>query len=221
MWLKCKIKQTPLKGSVTPYQIWLTSVRQKTKFSICLSLSACVSCLYLIRRMHSLSGEVHSIQRKGLCMCIFERTPLEKGAPWMCGSYALACLLFGICAFLFLYLSSLHPLMSSGHDLQPDYYLTCSGSTGGVPDDDHMFSGQVLTRNAWKLANNGCETVVQGTKLMTYIFWEIIKSGFPVSLSPVQKHSLKVRRMFCQLLMCCTFVLPCPLLLRWCPFINH
>ena len=67
-------------------------------------------------------------------------TPPEKSARWMYGSYALACVLFGTCAFLVLYLPSAHLLMSGGPDSQPDYYLTCSGSTGGVPDTDRTFS---------------------------------------------------------------------------------
>ena len=71
-----------------------------------------------------------------------ERTPPEKGARWMYGSHALACVLFGTRAFLVLYLSSSHPLMSGGPDSRPDHYLTCNGSTGGVPDTDRMFSGQ-------------------------------------------------------------------------------
>ena len=95
-----------------------------------------------------------------------ERTQPKKGARWMYGSYALACVLFGTRAFLVLYLSSSHPLMSGGPDSRPDYYLTYNGSTGGVPDTDHMFSGRLLTRNVWKLTNNGCETVVHGTKLV-------------------------------------------------------
>ena len=102
-------------------------------------------------------------------------------------------------AFLVLYLSSSHTLMSGGPDLRPDYYLTCNGSTGGVSDTDCMFSRRLLTRNAWKLMKNGCEMVVHGTKLMTCIFWGIIKHGFSVSLSLVQKHSSNVRRTFCQL----------------------
>ena len=77
-----------------------------------------------------------------------ERTPPEKGTRWMYGSYALACVLFGTRAFLVLYLSSSHPLMSGGTDSRLDYYLTCNGSTGGVPDTDRMFSGRLLTRNA-------------------------------------------------------------------------
>ena len=97
-----------------------------------------------------------------------ERTPPEKGARWMYGSHALACVLFGACAFLILYLSSSHPLMSGGPEPRPDHYLTCNGSIRGVPDTDRMFSGRLLKRNAWKLTNNGCETVVHGTKLMTY-----------------------------------------------------
>ena len=35
-----------------------------------------------------------------------ERTPPEKGARWMYGSYAQACVLFGNRAFLVLYLST-------------------------------------------------------------------------------------------------------------------
>ena len=84
-----------------------------------------------------------------------ERTPPEKGSSWMYGSYAMACVLFGTRA-LVLYLSSSHPLMSGGPDSRPDYYLICNGSTGGVPDTDRMFSGRLLTRNAWELTNNGC-----------------------------------------------------------------
>ena len=97
-----------------------------------------------------------------------ERTPSDKGVRWMYGSYALACVLFGTRVFLVLYLSSSHPFVSDGPDSRPDYYLTCNGSTGGVPDIYSLFSGQLLTRNAWKLTNNGCKTVVQGTKLITY-----------------------------------------------------
>ena len=70
-----------------------------------------------------------------------ERTPTEKGARWMYGSYALVCVLFRTCVFPGLYLSSLHLLMSSGPDSRPDYYLTCDLSTGSVPDTDRMFSG--------------------------------------------------------------------------------
>ena len=73
-----------------------------------------------------------------------EWTPLEKGARWMYGSYALACVLFGTQAFLVLYLSSLHPLMSSGPDSWPNYYLTCNWSTRDVPDIDRIFSGLLL-----------------------------------------------------------------------------
>ena len=124
----------------------------------------------LIWGMRSLSGEVRSIQRK---FFVHAQTPPEKGARWMYGSYALACVWFGTCAFLVLYLSSLYSLMSSGPDSRPDHYLTCNGSTGGVPDADHIFSGRSLTRNTWKLTNNGCETVVHRTKLMTFIFWGI------------------------------------------------
>ena len=96
-----------------------------------------------------------------------ERTPPEKGARWMYGSHALACVLFGTRALLVLYLSSSHPLMSGGLEPRPDHYLTCNGPTRGVPDTDRMFSGQLLKRSAWKLTNNGCETVVRGTNLMT------------------------------------------------------
>ena len=99
-----------------------------------------------------------------------EQTPPEKGACWMYGSYTLGCVSFGTCVFLVLYLSSSHPLMSGGPDSRLDYYLTRNGSTGGVPDSDRTFSGQLLTRDAWKLTNNGCKRVVHRTKLMTYIF---------------------------------------------------
>ena len=105
--------------------------------------------------------------------------------------------------------------MSSGPDLRPDYYLTFNGSTGGVPDTDRMFSGRLLARNTWKLTNNGCETVVHGTQLMTYILWGIIKRCFPVSLSPVQKRSSNIRSITgCQLLMRCTSFYP--VLVRTC-----
>ena len=57
-----------------------------------------------------------------------ERTPPEKGDRWMYGSHALACVLFGTHAFLVLYLSRSHPLMSGGPDSRPDNYLTCNGS---------------------------------------------------------------------------------------------
>ena len=69
-----------------------------------------------------------------------EWTQPEKGAGWMYGSYTLACVLFGTRTLFVLYLSSLHPLMSGGPDSQLDFYLTCNGSTGGVPDTDLMFS---------------------------------------------------------------------------------
>ena len=91
----------------------------------------------------------------------------------MYGSYVLACVLFGTCVFLVLFLSSSHLLMSGGPDSWLEYYLTCNRSTGGVLDTDCMFR-QLLTRNAWKLTKNRCETVVHGTKLMTFIFWGII-----------------------------------------------
>ena len=97
------------------------------------------------------------------------RTPPEKSARWMYGSYALTFVLFGILAFLVLYLTSSHPLMSGRPDSRPDYYLTCNRSTGGVSDTDRMVSGRLLTTNAWRLTNNGCETVVHGTKLMTHL----------------------------------------------------
>ena len=84
------------------------------------------------------------------------------------------------CSELVRSLSS-HPLMPGGPDSRPSYYLTCNGSTGGVPDTDRMFSGRLLTRNAWKLTYTctRCETVMHRTKLMTHIFWGIIKRGFP------------------------------------------
>ena len=77
-----------------------------------------------------------------------EWTPPGKGARSMYGSYALAFVLSGTGAFLILYLSSSHPLMSGGSDSRPDDYLTCNGSTGGVPDTDRMISGQLLSRKA-------------------------------------------------------------------------
>ena len=99
---------------------------------------------------------------KVLCMCHW-----KKGTRWMYGSHVLACVLFGTRAFLVLYLSSSHPLMSGGLEPRP-HYLRCNRSTGGGLDTDRMFSGRLLTRNAWKLTNNACETVVHGTKLMIY-----------------------------------------------------
>ena len=93
-----------------------------------------------------------------------ERTPPEKGARWMYGSSALACVLFGTRAFLVLYLSSSHTLMSGGPVSRPDYYLTCNGSTGGVSDTDRLFSGRLLTRNAWKLMNKGRSTQKAGVE---------------------------------------------------------
>ena len=162
-------------ASVTPYRIALSD--EETKFSIRSSPSACVSCPFLIRRCpflirrkRSLLGEVRSIRQSFVRVQNLERAPPDKGARWMYGSHALACVLFGTREVLVLYLSSSHPLMSGGPDSWPDHYLTCNGSTGGVPDTDRMFSGRLLTRNAWKLMNNGCETVVHGTKLMTYIW---------------------------------------------------
>ena len=65
-----------------------------------------------------------------------ERTPPEKGAPLMYGGHALACVLFGTRAFLVLYMSSLHPLMSGGPEPRPYHYLTYNWSIGGVPDTD-------------------------------------------------------------------------------------
>ena len=97
-----------------------------------------------------------------------ERTPPDKGGCWMYGSHALACVLFGTRAFLVLYLSSSHLWMSPGLETRPDHYLTCNWSSGGVPDTGRMFSGQLLTRNTWKLTNNECEMVVHRTKLTTY-----------------------------------------------------
>ena len=137
-----------------------------------------------------------------------ERTPPEKGTRWMYSSYALACILFGTHAFLVLYLSSSHSLMDGESDSWPDYYyLTCNRSAGGVPDTDRMFCGRLLTRNAWKLTNNGCEMVVHGTKLMTYIFWGIIKCD----------RCKNILQMFKECFVSCTFILPCtcPLLVRW------
>ena len=113
-----------------------------------------------------------------------EWTPLEKGARWMYGSYALACVLFGTQAFLVLYLSSLHPLMSSGPDSWPNYYPTCNWSTRDVPDIDRMFSGRLLQGmhgNWWLM---GVKRWSTGPNWW-HIFWGIIKRGLPVSLSPV------------------------------------
>ena len=69
------------------------------------------------------------------------RSLLDKGIRRTHGTYALACVLFGIRSFLVLFLSTLHPLMSGGPDSQPDYYLTCNGSTRGVSEIDRTFSG--------------------------------------------------------------------------------
>ena len=86
-----------------------------------------------------------------------ERTTPDKGVRWMYGSYELACVLSGTRVFFVLYLSSSHPLMSSGPDSGLDYNLKCTRSTGGVPDICSLFSGRLLTRNAWKLTNNGAK----------------------------------------------------------------
>ena len=158
-------------------------VWRRRKISIRSSLSARVSCPFLVRRMCSLSGEVHSIRRN---------TP-EKGVCWMYGSYALACFLFRTHAFLVFYLSSSHPLMSGGLDSQLDYYLKRNRSTRGVLDTDCIFSGWLLTRNAWKLTNNGCpwdqtdDVHLLGDNNMS-VTWL------------VQKRSSNIRRTFCQLL---------------------
>ena len=149
--------------------------RRRTKFSICSSLSACISCPFLIWRMHSLSGEVHSIWWKVLCMHkIWNRLHWKKVPTGHMIAIRWHAFCFGTCVFLVLYLCSSYLLMSSGPDSRLDYYLTCNGSIGGVSDTDHIFCGQLLTRNAWKLTNNRCEKVVHGTKLMTYIFLGII-----------------------------------------------
>ena len=81
-----------------------------------------------------------SVQSDGkfcLAQNLIQTSP-EKGTCWMYASYALACVLLGTRAFLVLYLSSSHPLMSGGPDSQLDYYLACNGSTRGVPDTDHV-----------------------------------------------------------------------------------
>ena len=157
-----------------PYSV--NDVRRRSKFSIRSSPSTCVSCPlfirrspFLIRRMRSLSGEVRSVRRKVLCMLQtwngLHRTKASAGCTvamrWHAFCSELVCSLS--CT-----LSSSRPFMSGGPDSRPDYYLTCNGSTGGVPDIYSLFSGQLLTRNAWKLMNNGCKTVVHGTKLITY-----------------------------------------------------
>ena len=99
----------------------------------------------------------------------------------------------------------------------PDYYLTCSGSTGGARDTDRMFSGRLLTRNTWKLMNNGCWN--GGPRDQT----DDIHLLGDNKTWLVQKCSSNVQRTFCQLLMHYTFVLPCtcPLLIRWCPLIDR
>ena len=166
--------------------------------------------------MRLLSGEVRSIRRKVLYMHKTWNGLKWKKAPDGC---VVAMRWHAFCSELVRSLSCTCPVRIRWCpvDLRliccmSCYALACNRLTGGVPDTDRMFSGRLLIRNVWKLTNNGCETVVHGTKLMTYIFWGIIKLGFPVSLSPVQKT-------FCQLLMRCTFVLPgtCPLLVRRCP----
>ena len=158
--------------------------------------------------MHSLSGEVRSIRRK-----VFTKLGTysqEKGTHWMYGSYAMASVLFGTHAFLVLYLSSSHPLMSGGPDSRTDYYLTFSGSTGGVLDTDRMFS---------RLTNNGCP---QDQTDDIHLLGDN-KTWLPYLLSQVQKRSSNVRRMFCQLFMHCTFILPgtCPFLVWWCPLTDR
>ena len=171
---QCRLDGGP-EGSVTPYRKALSDVRRRTKFSIRSSASACVSCPFfirrcpfLIRRIRSLLGEVRSVRRKILCMFkTWNRLNLKK-APAGCTVAMRWHALFETRALLVLYLSTSHPLMPDGPDSRPDHYLTCNGSTADVPDTDRMFSGRLLTRNVWKLTNNERETVVHGTKLMTY-----------------------------------------------------
>ena len=197
------------KGAVTPYRLALTDVRWRTKFSIHSSPSR-ISFLSVSHSANALlvrQGPERSIRWKVLCMQKTWNGLHWKKAPcWMYCSYVLV--LFGTLTFLVLYLSSSHPLMSGGPDLQPNYYLTYSGSTGGVLDTDRMFNRWLLTRNAWKLTNNGCEAVVRRTKLMMYIFWGIIKRyQYKNVWFQFVSHALHFR---------CTFVLPgtCPLLVR-------
>ena len=81
-----------IKASVTPYRIGLTDVRRRTQFSIRSCPSTCVSCPLFIRRcpfliqqMRSLSGEVHSIRRKVLCLLkTWNRLHWKKKAPAGC-----------------------------------------------------------------------------------------------------------------------------------------
>lgn len=59
----------------------LTDVWRRTKFTICLCASACVSCLFLIRQIRSLPGKVCSVDG--------EQTQLDKGDRWIYRSHAL------------------------------------------------------------------------------------------------------------------------------------
>ena len=52
-----------------------------------------------------------------------------------------------------------------------------------------MFSGRILTRNAWKLTNNGSETVVHGTKLMTYTWFILFAASAFRKLSSIYVFS--------------------------------
>ena len=103
-------------------------------------------------------------------------------------AYALACFLFRTCAFLDLCLSSSHPLDLIRGQIttwyatgQPEVFWTLTACSA-----DDYWQG-----THGKSMNNGCETVVRGTKLMMYIFWGIIKCRFLVSLSQIQKLFLK------------------------------
>ena len=76
---------------MTPYYIALTDVQRRTKFSIRLSTSTCVSCPFLIgrcpfliRRMRSLLGKVRSIRQKVLCMFKTWNVLHQRKAPAGC-----------------------------------------------------------------------------------------------------------------------------------------
>ena len=91
-----------------------------------------------------------------------ERTPPEKGARWMYGSYALACGLFGTRAFLVLYLFSSHPWCSvdlirgrttTWHATgQTEVFRTLTACSAAITEKERMETDEL-----------GCETVVHGT----------------------------------------------------------
>ena len=112
--------------------------------------------------MRSLLGEVRSIRRKVLCMFKTWNGLHRKKAPAGMRFVRDSCV---PCLVLvqFASVDVWWTWFTAGH------YLTCNGSTGNVPDTRCMFSGRLLTRNAWKLTNNDCKTVIYGTKLMTHL----------------------------------------------------